>query len=653
MLFRLWFLFTYCDLAEVLIHYKRDLLLTFWHGFRCDTVVLSFALMPVFVFYLLGLLFYIKPTLGAGYNRFLHFFSNIYFIILFIAIFWICIVDFFYYRNFQAHFDSRVFGIVEDGAKEVMASVWSDYPVITLSLVFVIALVGWIKIIKFIQLIEKPFSYFNTIFAHIVTAILAVGLLLLGARSSLSTFPFRKNDLVFSSHLRLNDAAANGVFMLKEAISDRMEYSLRLKVSDLLPAHGYNSIEEAKNDWNAGKCSDNCNFFCSKTTPYHSFLTENPPNIVLIVMEGWSSNLFNYHSNSFNLLGALGEQLPHLIHFPFCFPVNFGTISALETFFTNNVGPALSLSEYATIPLNSSTVLAFQKRNYETSYYTSGYNGWRNIGRYCRTQGFENVRGAEFIKTLCPRIETTNWGVFDQYLFSAILDKLHGDNPQPQFLIGMTTTNHSPHKIPKNYLPKSIVFPDSLLSRITTNKNQTLSSLETFQYVNDCLGKFLDSLRSSPAGESTIVVVTGDHVLTGGFSYPSSEFVHQWSVPLLFYIPKHYLPQSIPNTHRLVSHKDILPTIYNIAFSEYKYEATGDNVFDPTTEADAFVVTQYTWALGKAGGIRLDTKQSFQWQGNGLLLQPHELTTEIERLRRKANAWLFGMKWQIYIQCEK
>jgi uncharacterized membrane protein len=29
-------------------------------------------------------------------------------------------------------------------------------------------------------------------------------------------------------------------------------------------------------------------------------------------------------------------------------------------------------------------------------------------------------------------------------------------------------------------------------------------------------------------------------------------------------------------------------------------------------------------------------------------LHPQEQTPELETLRRKANAWLFGMKWQIY-----
>ena len=612
---------------------------TFWVGFRCDTVVLCFALsIPLF----LNILSFL------GINRFLHFFNKFYYIILFVIIFLINTIDFFYYRNFQTHFDNRVFGIVEDGTKEVMASVWSDYPTVILILIFLIALFGWIRIVQYIQLRGKVWFSFNKFYAHIIVVILSIGLWLWGVRSSLSLFPFRKNDLVFSVNLRLNDAAANGVYKLKEAISERMNDSLHLNADMLLSQHGFGSLQEAKTDWDSGVVTDSCTIFELATTPYNAFLEEHPPNIVVVLMEGWSSDFFNYNSPQFNMLGSLAKEIPHLIFYPFCFPVNNGTIAAMETFFTNNVGAALSLSEYSTTPLKSSSAAIFNKAGYETSYFTGGYNGWRNVGNYCRTQGFDNVCGAEYIKTLFPKTEETEWGVFDQYLFDAILKKLQDADSQPQFMVCMTITNHSPHKIPKNYELYSLQFPDSLYSRTTTDLQKTMSTMQTFQYANDCLGKFLNSLRNSPLGENTIVVVTGDHAMTGGFSYSDRELLYSWAIPLAFYIPENYAQQLHRDTTRLVSHKDILPTIYNLAFSNYNYRATGDNIFDVTTINNAFLITQSYWIVGKAGITALHSHQSYSWQENSFYLQPAAYTPELESLRKKANAWLFGMKWQIY-----
>ena len=647
MLFRILFLSTYGN-AEMLQNYKSDLLKTFWVGFRCDTVVLSYALAPLFILNILGFLFFFKPFLVTGFHRFLQFFSKCYYIIIFIGFFWINVCDYFYYRNFQTHFDNRVFGVVEDGTKEVMASVWSDYPVITVILIFIFVLLGWCKIIKKLQFCEKPMIHFNKIWALIVTIILSSGLLFVGARSSFSTFPFRKNDLAFSVNLRLNDAAANGVFALKEAITDRMQNSLHLNAGKLLAAHGFSSFVEAKKDWICGSITDSCHFFEFKKTPSNAFLESNPPNIVLILMEGWSSDFFNFHSSRFNLLGALENELPHLIHYPFCFPVNHGTISAMETFVTNNVGPALSMSEYSNIPLKNSTAFLLQKAGYETSYYTGGYTGWRNVGKYFRTQGIENVRGAEFIKTLFPKVEETDWGVYDPYMFDAVFQKLQEKNTQPQFLLCMTTTNHSPHKIPNSYALYPLEFPDSLRLRTTKTLQQTLNIMQTFQYANDCLGKFIHQLRNSPLGKNTIVVATGDHAMTGGFTYKDYELLYKIAVPLAFYIPDNYKQQPHIDTRRLVSHKDILPTIYHLVFPNFNYKATGDNIFDATTADDFFVVTQSSWIMGKAGVIHLHTHQSYLWNGNKYFLQPSEKTPELEALRKRANAWMFGMKWEMY-----
>jgi phosphoglycerol transferase MdoB-like AlkP superfamily enzyme len=460
-------------------------------------------------------------------------------------------------------------------------------------------------------------------------------------------FPFQKNDLVFSVNLHLNDAAANGIFTLKEAISDRTKSSIHLNANHILSAHGFCSLEEAKSDWDSGVITDSATIFELKTTLSNPFLESTPPNIVIILMEGWSSDFFNYHSSRFNLLGALEDEIPHLIVYPFCFPVNHGTIAALETFLTNNVGAALSMSEYSNIPLKSSSALTFKNSGYETSYFTAGYNGWRNVGKYCRTQGFDNVCGAEYLKTLYPKTEENDWGVFDQYMFDALYHKLQEKTTQPQFFVCMTITNHSPHKISEKYKPYPLEFPDNLLSRTTKDLQQTLATMKTFQYANDCLGKFLHALRSSPMGENTIVVITGDHAMTGGFTYKDTELLYRWAVPLACYIPEKYATNLNIDTKRFVSHKDILPTIYNVAFSNYNYRATGDNIFDATSADNAFVITQSSWVMGKAGCVNLNSCQSFQWQERSFYLKPAEYTPELEFLKKKANAWQFGMKWQI------
>ncbi len=314
-LFRLLFFFSYCDVSGILTHYKGDLLVAIWTGFRCDTVVLCYLLIILFALNLLGFGCITEP-LQKKYDRLLHIFFKIYSSLAFSIVYWIGIIDYFYYRNFQAHFDARLFGIVDDGTKAVMASVWSDYPVITVMLVFIILLFGWIKLVNRTAARPAPKVKSNNIVLSLSAVLLSTGLLFLGGRSSLSEFPFDKNTLTFSSNLSLNDMAANGIFMLSDCLSDRDEINIDLH--RLPAAHGFSSFDEAREAWGASTLADSSTIFAQKTTAQRDPSGYRPPNVVLILMEGWSSDFFNFHSEHFNLLGALEAELPQLIHYPFC-----------------------------------------------------------------------------------------------------------------------------------------------------------------------------------------------------------------------------------------------------------------------------------------------------------------------------------------------
>ncbi len=654
LIFRFLFLFSYGNLSDIFLNYKYDLQKAFWQGFRCDTVVLCYMLIPLFALNLLSFACFNHKWISK-YDRFLYVFTCIYSTLLFVVIYWINIIDYFYYRNFQSHFDSRLFGIVEDGTKNVMSSVWSDYPTITVFLVFLVFLYVWIKIIRWVLVSRKTQNKITQPLVQIGIVILSLGLLFLGARGSVTIFPFNKNDLQFSVNLFVNDVAPNGVFCLKRTLVDRAKNGANINTKVLLQDYGYSSLEDAKKDWETANLDDTTTLFAQKTTLIDSFLENNPPNVVLIIMEGWSSDFFRFHSADLNLLGHLETQLPGLIHYPYCFPVNLGTIAALETFITNNIGESLSASQYSLDTLETSTAIAFQKAGYEASFYTSGYTGWRNLGSYCRTQGFDNVCGAEYIQTIYPKAETQDWGVFDEYLFPSIKRKLQEKTSKPQFLLCLTITNHSPHKTPTTYHPYPLQIPDSLENRMSVSEDQTLDIFETFQYANDCLGKFIDSIRHSPLGKNTIIVATGDHAMTSSLTYSDSELLYHYSTPLVFYIPDEYRKEKIIDTGRLVSHADVLPTVYNIALSDYSYPATGNNVFDSTTIDDSFVVTKSSWVIGNAGCVNLESDQTYSWLTSGsYLLEPNATNTvEIEQMKRKAKAWLFGMKWQIYSELDE
>jgi len=96
-----------------------------------------------------------------------------------------------------------------------------------------------------------------------------------------------------------------------------------------------------------------------------------------------------------------------------------------------------------------------------------------------------------------------------------------------------------------------------------------------------------------------------------------------------------------------------LCTYGNITEIFQNHRIVGDHIFDAANTNNTFVITQSSWAMEKTGCINLHSRQSFAWQNDSYYLKPVEATQELETMRRKSNAWLFGMKWQILFSIKK
>ena len=87
----------------------------------------------------------------------------------------------------------------------------------------------------------------------------------------------------------------------------------------------------------------------------------------------------------------------------------------------------------------------------------------------------------------------SEWGVADGTLFEHVLADLteRATSPEPYFTCIMTLTSHEPWTTPYRLLDEEIE--------------------NSFAYVDDCLGRFVDGLRQLPSWERTVVVVLPDH----------------------------------------------------------------------------------------------------------------------------------------------
>lgn len=83
-------------------------------------------------------------------------------------------------------------------------------------------------------------------------------------------------------------------------------------------------------------------------------------------------------------------------------------------------------------------------------------------------------------------------------------------------------------------------------------------------YVDECIGRLLDTLKRCRLDENTIIVFSGDHgdmLGERGLWYKMSYFESSVRVPLLIHDPKNYTPHRVTAN---VSTLDILPTMCDL-----------------------------------------------------------------------------------------
>jgi phosphoglycerol transferase MdoB-like AlkP superfamily enzyme len=186
-----------------------------------------------------------------------------------------------------------------------------------------------------------------------------------------------------------------------------------------------------------------------------------------------------------------------------------------------------------------------------------------------------------------PEWPRNQWGVYDEYLFQHIYDKLSKNDGKPKFIFTMTTTNHPPYSLPADYKPLPLIISPELKKNITGDMKLAQERFKTYQYSNNKLGQFILRIKASPLGKNTIIAVTGDHNFWSVFDYPKERYLDLDGVPFYIYIPESLKPKSI-DTETLGSHLDMMPTLYNLSLSDQQYASLGQDLLDKDIKHIAF-----------------------------------------------------------------
>ena len=388
-----------------------------------------------------------------------------------------------------------------------------------------------------------------------------------------------------SDQKTLNDLVPNAVYMLKKAYKEKKDAFRMENTADLLQQFRFKSLQEALDVYTDGKVKMERNDTLAALQ--HALFAEAAdtmrlpqPNVVIIYSESWSNYLFHLQRKDAEMYFHLRRHFHDDLLFRNFQSVQNGTVASLENLYVSTPYPRFFASAYRFRLLPTSIALPFKASRYTTIFMSGMDAAWENCAEALLHQHFDAVYDKFHILKDYPRATYNSIGVYDEYLFQALLGQLEKPSAKRRMIAVMTTTNHPPFEFPRNLklppLPES-VYHDKCFAE--HNRKVLDKYLTGFRYYNKVLGEFLDRFKASAAAKNTILVITGDHNVRSIIDYTQVNKRWERSVPLYIYLPPYLRKESHRSmTNRWGSHDDILATLAPFAFRNTKYMCLGNNL---------------------------------------------------------------------------
>ncbi len=642
--FRVAAVLSYAD-AHTRSNFSKDLWLALLFGIRFDLTVLGYLLFPPML-----LLFALSLTRRPSWLEAFSLWTRPYFLIVILLISFFLSLDFFYYAYFKDHINILVFAFFEDDTEAILKTVWHNYPLIPFLLAMTFG--GW-AIWQGLKKILPNFVYttHGAVYPRFFRGLIYTAIFLLvglGARGSLGLFPLGPDHTVISSNSFVNYLSYNGILAFYRATKLKIKQQTTWDAN--LRYYGYENITLAFADFYQipiQQIPPEPLSLLEQQTKKNTWAEATTPHVVVIMMESFGSYWLQFHSPQFNLLGKLESHFKQDFLFKNTLPSSGSTIGSVGALLIGAPhrpeGPFLTESEFLQVPFRTSPARIYKQAGYETRFIYGGNPGWRDLYKFARHQGFEFVEGeVEIQNTLGGSIEKHEWGIYDEDLFKYVELTLKKAT-QPQFIVVLTTTNHPPYQVPKNFSPEPQKIPEILSSRLVGDRKIIDQRFKVYLYSNEKLGNFLTAIKTSTLREKTIVAATGDHNFWL-INFEEQEQLAKWGVPIYFYIPKGIRPAYVPQT--FASHMDIFPSLYNLSLSRARFRSFGVDIFNPQQEHFAFYFTRLSLGPdGAAFALKDKDAHYFDWQGDFQRIVPGPPSESKVRMATKYKALMSIMDY--------
>lgn len=477
----------------------------------------------------------------------------------------IFVVDMALYTFWGFKLDASVFLYI-DSPKEALASVSVGFILLrVLAILLLIALNCWVLL----KITPSVLTVTRKRIAGTAGMLLLGGVLFIIIRGGVTESTSNIGQVYFSNEPFLNHSAVNPDFSLLSSMGKSQDF-----------ASEFNFFDEEKR----AALFDGL----YPTTDGDSIiqvLNTKRPNILIILMEGFGGAFVEP-------LGGLPDVTPHFnrlskegVFFTNCYANSFRTDRGTVCTFSGYLG--LPTASVMKIPAKSRTLPAIaeglSKAGYKTDFLYGGDINFTNMKSYLLSTGYQRLT-ANTDFSLAE--QTSNaWGVNDDITFEYLYNQLRNRKEEgPWHTAFLTLSSHEPFEVPYHRLEDKI--PNA------------------FAYTDECLGKFVDRLKQTPAWKDLLVICLPDH----GFYYPREG---SNAMPRFYHIPLLWLGGAVKQpmqVDKIMNQTDLAATLLgqlglehtaftfsrNVLGSDYKYpfafysfnngfsfrDSTGVTVFD-------------------------------------------------------------------------
>lgn len=526
------------------------------HGASLDAATAGYLTAFPFLLVLISIWFRKFPLKKILYG---------YYILAVALISIIFVVDMALYTFWGFKLDASVFLYI-DSPKEALASVSVGFILLrVLAILLLIALNSWVLL----KITPSVLTATRKRIAGTAGMLLLGGVLFIIIRGGVTESTSNIGQVYFSNEPFLNHSAVNPDFSLLSSMGKSQDF-----------ASEFNFFDEEKR----AALFDGL----YPTTDGDSIiqvLNTKRPNILIILMEGFGGAFVEP-------LGGLPDVTPHFnrlskegVFFTNCYANSFRTDRGTVCTFSGYLG--LPTASVMKIPAKSRTLPAIaeglSKAGYKTDFLYGGDINFTNMKSYLLSTGYQRLT-ANTDFSLAE--QTSNaWGVNDDITFEYLYNQLRNRKEEgPWHTAFLTLSSHEPFEVPYHRLEDKI--PNA------------------FAYTDECLGKFVDRLKQTPAWKDLLVICLPDH----GFYYPREG---SNAMPRFYHIPLLWLGGAVKQpmqVDKIMNQTDLAATLLgqlglehtaftfsrNVLGSDYKYpfafysfnngfsfrDSTGVTVFD-------------------------------------------------------------------------